>query len=111
GDPDRREALVTPSSSLQTSCSQYPFTDGHDQPGVFGESNKFGGRNESELRMLPTDQRFHSGNRQRIYGNLRLVIKQKLFILNCSPQTRFESQTPRGELVHVSRVKLVVCAT
>src|SRR5688500_16637150 len=90
--------------------AQHPFANRHDQARIFSKRNELRWRNQSELRMLPTNECFDTGDGQRIDRDPWLVMNEELFILNCAPQICFESQPSRGQLVHVGGEELIVCA-
>src|SRR6266487_5608798 len=58
--------------------------------------------------MLPADQCLHSSYFQRVDGNPRLVMKEKLMILNCPAKASLQNETSRSYGMHISCVKLII---
>ncbi len=61
--------------------------------------------------MLPAHQRLDTRNRERVNRNSRLIVNQKLLVLDRPPQITLERQPLRCQFVHVCRVELVIGAT
>src|SRR5208283_5320883 len=53
--------LVLPAAAVPAGFAQHPFAYPIDEPDLFGQRNKAGGRDESKLGMLPAGQGFVGG--------------------------------------------------
>src|ERR1041385_7893260 len=60
--------------------------------------------------MLPAYESFQTRDRERVDRHSRLIVKQKLFVLDGAAQIALELETFRGKLVHVGCEELVIRA-
>ena len=70
-----------PRRDLLAGGFQDPISQGQDQPGFLGQGNELVRRYDAAAGVLPTDQGLGAG--QAAAFDLRLVVKQELFFLDC----------------------------
>jgi len=81
GNAKPREAGLMPLFSLRAGHMQNPPAEWNNEPGLFRQQDEVGGRQQSQLRMFPANQRLSTNNISRFDIYLRLVINDKLFII------------------------------
>ena len=79
-DPDAQplQSGVLPGTGLRAHFAQYPASDRQNRAACFGDLNEFARLQQSVPRMVPTDQRFHAGDRAALQIDLRLIMQRKL---------------------------------
>ena len=86
--------------------AQRPFADLCDQPGVFGNRDEFGGRNETVLRMVPAQQRFKPGDLLGRGLHHGLIIQLQLAMRQGIAQVFFQLAPFLGIAVQIGRIEM-----
>ena len=85
-----------PFGRLSTSAAQNPAADLMDQFRFLGLGDEHAGKNQTMLRVMPAQQRFHADHQTRYQCQLRLVVQRQLIASQCLAQFVFQGQTALG---------------
>ncbi len=101
------DAKIEPGAQLPAGLAQNPVANRHDQPALFGELDKFVGRDHPSLRMIPANQRFDAGNFLRFEVEFGLVMQRPLLLLDCISQIGLEFHVTHRKRLHVLVEELI----
>src|SRR5438445_2234388 len=96
---------------LRTSGAQHPLADWKNQSATFGDRNEFVGRQQSQLRIVPADQRLSSDDAIRIELDHRLVVDNEFLPVERVMQAPFERQPSDRSFHRDACRKLIVVST
>ena len=85
GHDERWNARLLPLPCLTAGFAQDPVADRYDQPRFLGDGDETGGRDQPVVGTVPADQRLDTDNRSFAQIHLRLIVKDELLVLQCTP--------------------------
>src|ERR1035441_9355815 len=105
------EPFVLPFSRLGGGGPEHPFTDGHDQPAVLRNPYELIGWHETQLRVLPAEERFQPSDPSSPNIHLRLVHEREFFVVERQSQAISQGQPFPNLSVHILREEAEVVAS
>jgi hypothetical protein len=87
-----------------------PVAELDDEPGLFGDGNKFRRRDGTPCRMAPTCQRFDGHHASRYDVDHRLVVDLQLITPDRFAQIDFQRAPSVGFRLHLHRINLEAIA-
>ncbi|MOA07104.1 hypothetical protein D3C78_1267830 [compost metagenome] len=90
GDPQVRQSLLLPGHVLLAGGLEHPLADRHDQTGLFGDGDELHRCHDTQVRMVPAQERFHAGNATTANISLGLVVKLELVALQRVAQAQLQ---------------------
>src|SRR5262249_23009583 len=92
-----------PGRKLAARLAERPFTDREDQSGLFGDRDELARRDETSLRMVPSDQSFKARKLACFEHHDRLIEDPEFVTFHCASQVCLVFEKAYGRLAHFER--------
>ena len=89
-DVDRDADMLGPARRLRAGFAEHPGADRHDQPGILGDRDELGRRNQPARRVVPADQRLERADAIVLEVEQRLVEQFELAALEREAEVGLE---------------------
>jgi hypothetical protein len=102
-DDERRLArmLPLPGPRAAARLREHPLADGHDQPGLLGQTNEVLGGQQPSVAMLPADERLDLGDPPGLEDHHRLVVDPELLPRHRAPEIDLQVKPLQRGRIHV----------
>ena len=109
GNAQCRQTFALPGHVLRTHGLQHPVADRHDQSGLLGQRDEFCRCDDTQVRVVPAQQRLGAGNGSGLEVELGQILQQEFpaadgtaqFVLQHAPFQRCGSEAAGEEAVIV----------
>ncbi len=108
GDGHRRQAERLPGDVLPADRVEHPFSDGHDQAGLFRDRDELHRRDRAQVRMAPAQQGLHAGDAAAPDVPLGLVLEFEFAEFQRVPQAGLEVETLERMRVQLLGIELEI---
>ena len=100
GDRNGFESAINPGADLAARRFQHPVAEFQDEPGFFGERDKFSRREHTVFGMQPADERFGTDDSSAAQADLGLIVEDQLFARQRVAKLAFELPLFFGPDIH-----------